>query len=144
MADASAYVLSLDKKLHTDLLLVSLCPTQDLIACWSRDPLFTLSCYRLNWQKVWTYQPTDSQAEPIALCWHPDAGVIATGFVDGYLLTVDSERGEVCSKVKTGKDAITSLCWLEEEARPQKSEVQLMLTVRSTLLSLQEGVVKWQ
>ena len=124
MSERSAFVLSLDKKLHSDLLPVALCPTQDLIACWSRDPLFSLSCYRLNWQKVWTHSPTDVQSEPTALCWHPDAGLLASGFADGYLLIVDTERGEVRSKVKTGKDAITSLSWLEEEERPQSSTVQ--------------------
>ena len=128
MSERSAFVLSLDRKLHSDLLLVALCPTQDLIACWSRDPLFSLSCYRLNWQKVWTHSPTESQSEPTALCWHPEAGLLATGFADGYLSIVDTERGEVRSKVKTGKDAITSLSWLEEDCRAQQSKDHNIMT----------------
>lgn len=111
MEEGLAFSLSLDRKLHADLTLVALCPTQDIVACCFSDQI---SCHRLNWQKIWTHQVTECNGPPSAIHWHPDAALLAVGFCDGFLLLLEPERGEVRSKTKVGAHRITTLSWTEE------------------------------
>ena len=124
MDEGLTFSVSLDKKLHSDLLLLALCPTQDLVACCFSDHI---SCHRLNWQKVWSYQ-CDDEGEPTAICWHPEALLIIIGFKEGALLALDTEQGALKSVTK-GPHCISSLSWLETEHGPHTGMSKHQCTV---------------
>ena len=116
MDEAAKFSLSLDRKLHSDVLLVAIPATQDIIACCFSDQV---ACYRLNWQKIWVHTFAESKVLPSAICWRPDASLLAVGFFDGNVLLVETEKGEQHASVKYGTEKVTTLSWVEEEARTQ-------------------------
>ena len=124
MDEGSAFALSLDRKLHSDLLLIALCPTQDLVICCFSDQV---TCYRLNWQKVWTHQYTETASLPSAIAWHPEATFIAIGFADGTLQILETERGETEARTP-GTDQIASLSWLEEASGVHQGMTSFAIT----------------
>jgi hypothetical protein len=109
--DEGGFALSLDRSLHSELLLLSICPTQDIIACCFSDQI---SCHRLQWQRIWTHPIAKRDGSPTAIVWHPDAKLLGIGFSDGTLTLLEPERGEVCVSVKVLESRITSLSWLED------------------------------
>lgn len=127
MAEDSKFNLSLDRKLQSDVLLVAISSSQDIIACCFNDDI---SCHRLNWQRIWVHSFTKSNAEPSALCWRPDAGLLAIGFSDGRLVLLETERGEQHATVKTGAEGINHLSWVEEAPRGQRGTLCYLICMR--------------
>jgi len=113
------FSLSLDRALHSDLLILAICPTQDIIACCFTDQI---SCHRLQWQKIWTHPLTKVDGTPTAIVWHPDAKLLGVGSSDGTLTLLDPERGDVCASVRVSDVEITSLSWLEDVGRAPEGD----------------------
>lgn len=100
--------LLLDKTLDRDLVLHSICPTQDIIACAYVDQII---CHRLHWQKLWSFPIPPGNAQPSAIAWHPNATCLAIGFGDGKLIQLELEKGVKMQEMDF-QERVLSIQWL--------------------------------
>lgn len=131
--------LLLDRHINADLLLWSICPTQDVIACCFTDQI---ACHRLHWQRLWVYQHKNRNASPTAIVWHPEAKLLGVGLDDGTVILLDPETGSLSREMKVVESAITSLSWLEEERGSGTSPHQKPSVRVALRLLAQLGVIR--
>ena len=89
---------------------VSLTPQNTLGNLWYLDQV---CCHRLNWQRLWAVAQLD--AAVTAMCWHPEAQVLATGHADGTISLLSAENGDLLLAAGMANAAVTSISWLEED-----------------------------
>eukprot|EP00041_Stephanoeca_diplocostata_P031131 m.963321 g.963321 ORF g.963321 m.963321 type:complete len:914 (+) comp23894_c0_seq11:238-2979(+) len=93
------------------------CPTMDLVAVTTADN--QLMVYRLSWQRVWSFIPTDDDAKISALAWRPDGKVLAVGAADGSVRLLDVEQGNELFKHSAGGIGVQHLCWGSRTETPK-------------------------
>ena len=118
--DEGGFSLTLDRSLPSDLLLLSICPTQDIIACCFNDQI---SCHRLQWQRIWTRTLTKADGAPTSIVWHPDAKLLGFGSSDGTLALLEPEKGDIRASRRISEAPITSLSWLEDVGMAPQGEI---------------------
>ena len=118
--EEASFSLTLDRSLPSDLLLLSICPTQDIIACCFNDQV---SCHRLQWQRIWTHPLTKADGTPTAIVWHPDAKLLGVGSSDGTLVLLEPEKGDIRASRRISEAPITSLSWLEDVGLAQEGKL---------------------
>ncbi|XP_044738265.1 anaphase-promoting complex subunit 4 [Chrysoperla carnea] len=69
------------------------CDRMDLLAI--ANVRGEVSLHRLNWQRVWSLQPSDVDYTVSGMAWRPDGKVIAIGYSNGTLLLVDVETKRI-------------------------------------------------
>ncbi|KAL1921038.1 uncharacterized protein VTP21DRAFT_11673 [Calcarisporiella thermophila] len=118
-----------EKKVAERIILISWCPTMDLLlAVSARGEIFL---YRLSWQKVWSISLADATVQAVA--WRPDGKVIAIGYSDGKIKLHDVSTAKVIYTIpliqtpssSTQKSVpITCLHWAEEKKDDQQHVVK--------------------
>ena len=113
-ADALRHSEGFPKGLTSDLVVMSWCPTMDLIAICTEEHL---AVHRLNWQRLFTISGLDHLV--LCLAWSPDGKLLAAGHSDGSVSLYNVEDGELLS-VSRSRDlaSLSLLGWVPAAAEP--------------------------
>lgn len=101
-----AFTQLLEKGLGVKVVQAEWCPTMDLIGVLDQDG--ELHVYRLNWQRLWAI----TMEFISAICWRPDGRQLAVGLLDGHVLLLNTENGEIMGRhqVFEGR-AVSAINW---------------------------------
>jgi anaphase-promoting complex subunit 4 len=103
-AGASAFTITTELALSSDISIACWCPTMDLCAVVSADG--QLHLHRMDWQLLWAVSP---EALVTAVTWRPDGKEIAAGHANGAISILDVETGEA-AVICTAAAAVRLLC----------------------------------
>ena len=101
------------KGLTSDLVVMSWCPTMDLIAICTEEHL---AVHRLNWQRLFTISGLDHLV--LCLAWSPDGKLLAAGHSDGSVSLYNVEDGELLSVSRAHPSSLSLLGWVPAAAEP--------------------------
>ena len=101
-----AFTQLLEKGLGVQVVQAEWCPTMDLIAVLDQDG--ELHVYRLNWQRLWAI----TMEFISAICWRPDGRQLAVGLLDGQVLLLNTENGEIMGRHQVFEErAVSAIHW---------------------------------